>query len=196
MKVYFAFHFDDVKSFRANAVRNLSRFGNLDFEDRSLWEREKSNDPIAIRNAIDRQLLRTDVTCVLIGQETYERDWVRYEIVKSLERGNGILGLHINRIRDKTSRITRRGPDPLDYLRFEVSEDGRHMFIEELRDRKWRQYLRIPKIRNYEFSSWSGGNIYLLSERFQTYCFDFDDGPAEFDNWIDEAYALAINTTR
>lgn len=49
---------------------------------------------------IDKQLEGTSVTVVLIGSVTLNRLFVRYEICKSLQRGNAVIGVHINEIRD------------------------------------------------------------------------------------------------
>ena len=74
---------------------------------------------------IEEGLKKTSVTTVLIGDETASRRWVKYEIVKSFERGNGILGIHINRIRGRDQSISARGLNPLDRLAFQISEDGK-----------------------------------------------------------------------
>ncbi|WP_082396376.1 TIR domain-containing protein [Sphingopyxis macrogoltabida] len=36
-------------------------------------------------------------TCVLVGTETWSREWVRYEISRSLARGNGLVAVHIDK---------------------------------------------------------------------------------------------------
>lgn len=194
--VYFAFHYDDVISFRANAIRNLSRFGNLNFNDSSLWEREKTADPERIRAVIDKGLLRTHATCILIGGETYARRWVRYEIMKSLQRGNGIFAVHINRVHDKYGKITKRGRNPLNYLRFIVAEGGGRIFLEELHDRRWTPYPHIPSIKTDHFSWWSRGHRIRLSDRYQTYCFKYDNAADEFDDWVEAAISNSISTNR
>ena len=63
---------------------------------------------------IDDGLRNTSVTCVLIGAETATRKWVKYEIEQSLERGNGLLGVYINGLRDRTGLTDPRGANPLD----------------------------------------------------------------------------------
>jgi hypothetical protein len=52
------------------------------------------------------------VTCVLIGEKTWERKYVRYEIEQSIERGNGILGIHINRIKNQKGWTCFKGRVP------------------------------------------------------------------------------------
>lgn len=98
-KVFFSFHYDDVT--RANVVRNSDVITRqyekgARFHDKSLWEEAKKQGPVAIKRMINGALDGSSVTCVLIGQETWQRPWVRYEILKSMARGNGILGVRIH----------------------------------------------------------------------------------------------------
>lgn len=59
---------------------------------------------------IDKQLEGTSVTVVLIGAETLSRPFVQYEICKSLQRGNAVIGVYINWIRDmRTLKISAKG---------------------------------------------------------------------------------------
>ena len=37
----------------------------------------------------------TSVTVVLIGAETLQRKWVRYEMQRTLERGSGLIGVSL-----------------------------------------------------------------------------------------------------
>jgi hypothetical protein len=98
-KVFFSFHYDDVT--RTNVVRNSDVITRqyqtgIRFYDKSLWEEAKKQGPLAIKRMINGALNGSSVTCVLIGQQTWHRPWVRYEILKSLSRGNGILGVQIH----------------------------------------------------------------------------------------------------
>lgn len=98
-RVFFSFHYEDVT--RVNIVRNSDQFtreytGTTRFHDASLWEKTKQQGGAAIRRLINSGLKNTSVTCVLIGQETWQRPWVRYEIIKSFARGNGLFGIRIH----------------------------------------------------------------------------------------------------
>ena len=113
-RVFFSFHYDDVT--RANVVRNSDQItrqyeGAARFYDKSLWEETKKQGTLAIKRMINRGLKGSSVTCVLIGQQTWHRRWVRYEILKSLVRGNGIMGVHIHDVgfspRDSTNELAR-----------------------------------------------------------------------------------------
>lgn len=69
--------------------------------DASLWEEAKRKGEAAIRAMIDAALVNTAVTVVLIGQETTSRAYVKYEIDKSVARGNGLLGIRMEKIKNR-----------------------------------------------------------------------------------------------
>lgn len=109
--VFFSFHYDnDVQ--RAFVVRqswvtrsNRTATGVIDRAD---FESIKKNGDAAIKRWIDGQLVGTSVTVVLIGSETLQRPYVQYEIEKSKERGNGIIGVFVSNIRGFDGMITSR----------------------------------------------------------------------------------------
>jgi hypothetical protein len=75
---------------------NLLRWNkNVDFEfvGRHLLDPVDSDNEKYIKSKVMEQLKGTSVTVVLIGKETCDSDWVRWEIEKSLgkENPNGIL---------------------------------------------------------------------------------------------------------
>ena len=100
-KVFFSFKYDDVS--RAMVVRNSwvtkgkEAAGFIDAAD---FENIKRQGDTAIQRWIDNQLTGTSVTVVLVGQRTCNSRWVRYEIEKSIEIGNGLLGIDISKIED------------------------------------------------------------------------------------------------
>ena len=117
-RVFFSFHYQDVIDFRANVVRNhnVTKDNNGGFFDASIWESSKKQGDLTLKRLINGGLDNTSVTVVLIGSQTYARRWVRYEIMKSIERGNTVLGIHINGIRDRFGQVQAQGPSPFDYL--------------------------------------------------------------------------------
>jgi hypothetical protein len=197
--VFFSFAYDDVKNFKVNVVRQswLINHAEETFTDGSIWEKEKTKGAAAIMKLIDNGMTKTSVTAVLIGEETANRRWVNYEIVKSFAKGNGILGININRIRGKYQVISARGLNPLDRLAFQISEDGKKIRFYELVNRKWVVYSDLPEINNkksntlyFEDSFWRGndfGKSFRFSEKFDTYCWIMDDGHKKFSSWIELA---------
>jgi hypothetical protein len=114
-KVFFSFHYGRDIS-RANVVRNswlTKDKGTAGFIDASLWEEAKAKGDAAIKKLIDDQMIGTTVTAVLIGSETAQRAYVKYEITKSLERGNGLLGIYIHNIKDFNGNTAAKGANPL-----------------------------------------------------------------------------------
>ena len=126
-RVYFAFHYQDVIDFRANVVRKHNFLGveSAGYYDHSIWEEAKQFSPLALKRLINSELQNTSVTTVFIGSSKWARRWVRYEIMRSIERGNRVLGIHINSIKRKNQMTKVSGPNPFDNLGLEISA-GRH----------------------------------------------------------------------
>ena len=70
------------------------------FIDAANFEKIKRQGDTAIKNWIDKQLEGTSVTVVLVGEKTCSSRWVKYEIEKSIERGNGLLGIDVSKIKN------------------------------------------------------------------------------------------------
>ena len=111
-RVFFSFHYENDVN-RSMSVRNSwvpqgkEVAGFIDAAD---FEKLKLQGENAVRNWIDNQLKGTSVTVVLIGAETLNRPFVHYEICKSLQRGNALIGVHINGIKDmRTSMPSVKG---------------------------------------------------------------------------------------
>lgn len=111
-RVFFSFHFErDV--WRTGQIRNSwvtkADRESAGFWDAADWEEIKKKGDEAIKNWIDKQLEGTSVTVVLIGAETSKRPYVDYEITRSHNRGNGLLGIYINRVKGPLGNTDIRG---------------------------------------------------------------------------------------
>jgi hypothetical protein len=110
-KVFFSFHYErDV--WRTNVVRNsgvVEGYAAAGFQDASLWEEAKKKGDADVKKLIDKGLIGTSVTVVLIGAETSQRKFVDYEIEKSITRGNGLLGIYISGIKDQNGKTDMQG---------------------------------------------------------------------------------------
>ncbi len=187
-RVYFAFHYQDVIDFRANVVRKHNFTGGVQaagYYDHSIWETAKNTNPIALKRLINTELDGTSVTAVLIGSLTYDRPWVRYEIIHSLARGNALLGVHINSIKGKDQLTKAAGPSPFDYLGVTISNDGTRASPTEYRNGTWINYK--------EHDSWQlarqigdecRGKHFQLSKWYRTYDWVNNDGFNNFSTWI------------
>ena len=109
-KVFFSFKYEDVS--RAMVVRNSWVTQSRDaagFIDAADFEKVKQQGDTAIKNWIDKQLEGTSVTVVLVGEKTCNSRWVKYEIEKSIEIGNGLLGIDISKIKNLQGETSERG---------------------------------------------------------------------------------------
>jgi Thoeris protein ThsB, TIR-like domain len=113
-RVFFSFHYE-LDVWRAANVRNA---GEVDattaagWSDASIWEEAKKKGRAELERLIQSGLQGTSVTAVLIGSETANRPWVTYEIQQSINRGNGLIGVRIHKIKDQHGERSTRGPVP------------------------------------------------------------------------------------
>ncbi len=126
-RVFFSFHYER-DAWRAAQVRN-SWVTKEDreaagFTDSAEWEKVKRQGPEAVKRWIDTQLEGTSVQVVLIGAETADREWVRYEIQKSYEKGKGIVGIRIHQLKDQNGNLDEKGETDFGKI------DGKHEFSE------------------------------------------------------------------
>jgi len=115
-KIFFSFHYER-DAWRAGQVRNSNVVASEDeygFIDAADWESIKKKGNAAIERWIDDQLKNTSVTVVLIGAETASREWVQYEILKSWNRGNGVVGVRIHNIKHQDQKTDLAGRNPFD----------------------------------------------------------------------------------
>ena len=116
-KVFFSFKYEDLS--RAMVVRNSCIAQGKDcagFIDKINFEEIKKKGDRAIKNWIDKQLEGTSVTVLLVGEKTCKSRWVEYEIRRSMERGNGLIGIDISKIKNLQGEQSQRcGKIPRSY---------------------------------------------------------------------------------
>jgi hypothetical protein len=186
-RVYFAFDYEDVSDFRANVVRNHNFTGGVEksgYFDASIWEEAKKKDPAALKRLIDAELEYTSVTAVLIGSETWSRRWVRYEIFKSVERGNAVFGIHINNILDKNRQTKTLGPNPFANLGVIVDSDGKRAKPTEWKSTQFIPYTDLQTFVIAEQAAELRRRHWPLSRWLRTYDWVNDSGFRNFNSWI------------
>lgn len=111
-RAFFSFHYEN-DVWRANIVRNswvtkpdTEAAGFVDAAD---FEEVKKGGDAAIKRWIDKQLEGTSVTVVLIGSDTSNREYVKYELQKSYQKGNGMLGIYIHQLKDRNGNTSSKG---------------------------------------------------------------------------------------
>lgn len=163
-RVFFSFHYQrDV--WRVSQIRNSWRTRGGDtqpFLDAASWESIKRQGERAVHDWIDCQLAGTGVTVVLIGENTAERPFVRHEIRESHRRGNGLLGIHIHKLKDHRGERSYKGLNPFSHMTAAVQESSWLGLVTETK--------RKP-----------------LSALYRTYDWVEDNGYDNVGQWIEEA---------
>jgi len=189
-RVFFSFHYKDVVDFRANVVRNhwMTRLDReiCGYYDASIWESAQKQGDVALKRLINSGLEQTSNTCVLIGSQTYERPWVRYELLKSFKKGNHLFGVHINSIKSKDGKTKIKGPNPLEYVGVTFSDSGLTATLWEKINDKWFEYDKIDSSASYrvEVAPKYRGNGYNLARFYSVYDWVADDGFNNFSEWV------------
>lgn len=186
-RVYFAFHYQDVIDFRANVVRNHNRLTGAQeagYFDGSIWETAKKTSDIALKRMINSEIQGTSVTAVLVGSQTFARRWVRYEIMKSLEKGNSLLAIHINAIPGKDKLTKPLGPNPFEYLGLVISNDGVTARPTEWKNGKWVYYEDVATFEVAKQPAARCGKNLTLMNWLPSYDWIANDGYKNFQTWI------------
>ncbi|MDP9649686.1 TIR domain-containing protein [Paraburkholderia caledonica] len=189
-RVFFSFHYQDVIDFRANVVRNhwvaKEDREEAGFFDASIWEESKKKGAADLKKLIHDGLENTSTTCVLIGSQTYARPWVRYEIFRSIYRGNRTFGVHINQIKGKDQQVKMNGPNPFDYLALRYSADGTFVEPMEAENGKWvaSSTMSSYTLKNTAGDARRGRTIRLSELGYPTYCWSTNKGYDSFATWV------------
>ncbi len=109
-RVFFSFEYGHDVS-RAMVVRNSWVTQGKEaagFSDSADFEKVKKGGDATIKKWIRGQLKGTSVTVVLVGSHTCDSKYVQYEIEQSEERGNGLLGIDVSKIKDLDGDTSNR----------------------------------------------------------------------------------------
>lgn len=112
-KVFHSFHYrNDVQ--RASRVKNIGRLEGQQELSPNRWEEVKAQGDQAVKTWINSQMRDKSCLIVLIGAETANRKWVRYEIQHAWDNGKGVVGVNIHNLVDLNGYTSSRGPNPFD----------------------------------------------------------------------------------
>lgn len=203
--VFFSFHYADIM--RVNNVRKSGEFKSApsdiygrnieDFYDYSLWETKKRDSDAALKSFITDGVDRTSAVCVLIGTNTFQRRWVRYEIARSVIDGRGLLAVHINSLNHHQPPYLphKRGYNPCACMGVYRGDNGKFYLAEYNyvgSNWKWERYqdyslpVPVPKYMPAPNSS----SVLKLSDFTTEYDWS-QNGHQNIGGWIDMAAAEA-----
>lgn len=194
-RTFFSFHYqEDV--WRAWNARNCWVVNDdqtsVGFFDGSVFEASKKEGDEALKTFLRNGLNNTSVTCVLAGQYTAARRWVRYEIVRSVLKGNGLLTVDIHGLRNSAKQLGVKGTDPLAEVGVYCSNNK--IYFAELKDGKWVKYSDyVPAIPASDlwFDAPTSSTVVKLSKHCMRYDFAAQNGRENIGGWIETAAALA-----
>jgi hypothetical protein len=116
-KAFYSFHYVP-DNWRAATVRNIGTIeGNKPAADND-WESVKKGGDAAIKKWIADQMYGRSCTVVLVGTNTADRKWINHEIVESWNQKMGVVGIHINGLKDSSQNTSTKGNNPFDCITF------------------------------------------------------------------------------
>jgi len=118
--VYFSFHYDrDCR--RVQQVLQMGQLEGQPLLNAQDWESVKAKGKAAIEKWIEEQMRYKEALVVLVGKETADRPWVRYEIIKAWNDRRKIVGVRIHNLKDPVTGTDYPGPDPFARIKFKDS---------------------------------------------------------------------------
>lgn len=109
--VFYSFHFNNDFA-RVQQVRNINSISGQTYATPQQWEDAKGKGDAAVKSWIDSQMNGKSCLVVLVGSQTASRKWVKYEIEKAWNDKKGVLGVHINKLKDLNGNTSSKGSSP------------------------------------------------------------------------------------
>ena len=117
-QVFYSFHYDN-DVFRVQQIRNIGALEDNKPVSANEWESVKRGGEASIKKWIDDNLRYKSCVVVLVGEETANRKWVRYEIERAWELGKGLVGVYIHNLKDPRTGKSSKGKNPFDQFEFD-----------------------------------------------------------------------------
>jgi hypothetical protein len=115
--VFYSFHFDN-DVMRVQQVRNIGVIEGNQPASPNDWEEIKRKGKAAVQNWIDENMKYKRCVIVLVGSETTNREWVRYEIEKAWNDGKALFGIYIHNLKCPRTGTCKKGINPFDTFTF------------------------------------------------------------------------------
>jgi hypothetical protein len=112
-RVFYSFYYDDDVR-RVQLIRNIGAFDDNVPVSANAWETIKRGGDTAVYNWIDENMKNKSCVIVLIGERTYTRKYVQYEIKKAWNSDKALLGIHIHNLKDPKTGICKKGINPFE----------------------------------------------------------------------------------
>ena len=111
-RAFYSFHYKP-DNWRAAQVRNMGMVeGNAPVSDND-WETVTKGGEAAIKKWITKQMRERSCTIVLVVTGTANRKWINQEIIESWNNGMGVVGIHVNGLKDLDEKNFAHGQQPV-----------------------------------------------------------------------------------
>lgn len=110
-QIFYSFHFDN-DVMRVQQVRNIGALEGNEPVSVNAWEEVKKRGKASIEKWIDDNMKCRSCVVVLVGSETANRPWVKYEVEKAWKDGKGVVGVYIHNLKDSDGRQSSKGANP------------------------------------------------------------------------------------
>ena len=113
--VFYSFHFDN-DVMRVQQIRNIGILEGNSPASPNEWEQLKRTGKAAVERWIENNMKYKRCVIVLIGSDTANRPWVKYEIEKAWNDKRALLGIYIHNLKCPRNGFSRKGKNPFDEL--------------------------------------------------------------------------------
>jgi hypothetical protein len=192
-RVFFSFHYQpDVH--RAHVVRNswVTKVDRQEagFFDASVFESKKRTSDDALKRFLSEGLGGSTVTCVLAGNQTAWRRWVRYELLRSFVDGRGLMCISIHNIANLQRQTVAAGTNPLACLGGEIKNGT--LFFKEYDGSKWVWASDVASMPSKNVVYGLGGHAnFTFADLFPTYDWVMSRGYDNLSAWVDSVAKAA-----
>jgi len=114
-QIFYSFHYaNDV--FRVQQIRNMGVLDGNPPASVNEWEEVVRSGDTEIKRWIDNSMNYRSCVVVLVGSETSNRKWVKYEIEKAWNERKGLLGIYIHNLKCPKNGTSIKGSNPFELI--------------------------------------------------------------------------------
>lgn len=119
--IFASFHYDNDN----NRVQQVLNMGAIEEDSKVTaqdWETVKSKTDAAIESWIHDQMLRKSAVVILVGAETSQRKWVKYEIRKAWDDRRPVVGIRIHGLKNLDGYTSSAGANPFAQIKTKAGD--------------------------------------------------------------------------
>lgn len=116
-QVFYSFHYkNDI--WKVSQVKNMGVVDGSKTVTANEWEEVKKKGDDAIKRWINVSMKSRTCLVVLVGTETVNRKWVKYEIEQAWNNQMGVVGIYIHNLKDNVGKTSQKGKNPFETFEF------------------------------------------------------------------------------